>query len=159
MLPDQLPDSRGVLMLAAVAKCSRCTAVVNTHWKTCLVCQSPIEAGASHEGTEEESTRAPHEAGGVSRVLAVASEEPCPPLSPRWVVAYRSADGQLRGGYDDREAGTVKECRWDGHGWTVHLRNGDGLPLSRVVSVGQTDRTGRIIAAWTVREHGYDGLK
>lgn len=146
-------------MLAAVAKCSRCTAVINTHWESCLVCQSPVEAGTSHEGTEEKSSRVPHGAESVSSILAVASEEPSMPLSPGWVVAYRGTDGQLRGGYDDREAGTVSDCRWDGYSWTVHLRNGDGLPLSRVVSVGQTDRTGRIIAAWTVREHGYDGLK
>jgi hypothetical protein len=146
-------------MLIAVAKCLRCAAVVNTHWKACLVCQSPIEAGASHGGTEEDSPRVSHEAGSVSSVLAVSVEEPRPPLSSGWVVAYRGTDGQLRGGHDDREAGTVKGCRWDGYGWTVHLRNGDSVPLSRVVSVGQTDRTGRIVAVWLVREHGYDGLK
>ena len=33
-------------MLAAVAKCSRCAAVVNTHWSTCLVCRAPVEAGS-----------------------------------------------------------------------------------------------------------------
>ena len=36
-------------MLTAVAKCSRCAAVVNTHWKTCLVCHAPIEAGTPYK--------------------------------------------------------------------------------------------------------------
>jgi hypothetical protein len=31
------------------------------------------------------------------------------------------------------------------------------MPLSQVRSVGQTDEAGQIVAAWTVREHGYDG--
>jgi len=35
-------------MLTAVTKCSRCTAVVNTHWRVCLVCQAPIVAGTPH---------------------------------------------------------------------------------------------------------------
>ena len=36
-------------MSVAVATCSKCTARVNIHWKTCLVCRTPIEGRAHHE--------------------------------------------------------------------------------------------------------------
>lgn len=89
--------------------------------------------------------------------LAPKSQSPTPPLQPGWLAAYRYHDGSLRGGCDERESGTVRECRWDGQGWTVVLSNGSSIPLSRVVSVGKTDGSGRIVAAWTARSHGYDG--
>jgi hypothetical protein len=126
-------------MLAAVAKCSRCSAVVNTHWSTCLVCRAPAEAGSPP----------------IEEVLLV--DPPVPPLASGWLVAYRNCDGQLRGGCDEREAGTVAVCHWDGIGWTVCLTDGQQLPLSAIRSVAKTGPGGCVIAAWMVREHGADG--
>ena len=93
----------------------------------------------------------PHE----EEVIKVAS--PTPPLQPGWLVAYRDRRWTLCGGCDDRTHGTVQECRWDEKGWTVHLTDGQRLPLSIIRSVGRTESTRQIVAAWTVREHGYDG--
>jgi hypothetical protein len=138
-LSDRLPNSRGVMMLAAVAKCSRCAAVVNTHWSTCLVCRTPVEAK------------------NIRADAIIIAESPSAPLLPGWLITWRDRDGRLRGGCDDREAGTVKECRWNQHGWTVSLMDGQRLPLSGIRSVGKTDHRGCVVAAWTVREHGADG--
>jgi hypothetical protein len=80
-----------------------------------------------------------------------------PPVLPGWLVVYRGKDGTLQGGADDPAHGTVQRCWWDGTGWTVHLDDGQRLPLWMVRSVRKTDREGRVIAAWTVREHGFDG--
>lgn len=80
-----------------------------------------------------------------------------PPLLPGWVVSYRDRDGRLCGGCDDRDHGTVRECRWEGRAWAVHLTDRAAIPLSHVRSVGQTDEAGQIVAAWCVREHGFDG--
>lgn len=89
--------------------------------------------------------------------LPAASDEAQPPLQPGWLVSYRDRQGRLRGGCDERGQATVQTCTWNGRGWLVILTNGEQLPLSRIVSVGQTDAQGRVIAAWTVREHGFDG--
>ncbi len=80
-----------------------------------------------------------------------------PPIQSGWLVAYRDQRGALCGGCDDRQHGTVDACRWDGNGWTLCLTDGQEMPLSQVRSVGQTDEAGQIVAAWTVRKHGYDG--
>ena len=80
-----------------------------------------------------------------------------PPLQSGWLVAYRDAHGRLCGGADDRAHGTVERCAWSDSTWTVVLTDGPRLPLSMIRSVGRTDATGQIVAAWTVREHGYDG--
>ena len=82
---------------------------------------------------------------------------PEPPLQAGWLVAYRDPQNRLRGGCDEREAGTVQVCRWTGTTWTVLLTHGDMLPLSQIVSVGKTDSRGKVVAAWTVKAHGYDG--
>ena len=79
------------------------------------------------------------------------------PLQPGWLVVYRDRAGRLAGGCDDRGRGVVKECRWNGSAWLVRLTNGGTLALRSVLSVGKTDATGKIIAAWTVRECGVDG--
>ena len=86
------------------------------------------------------------------------AEEPTPPLRPGWLVVYRDQRGALCGGCDDRQHGTVKECRWAGVAWTVHLTDGQQLPLTSIRSVGKTDGEGRLVAAWSVRAHGYDGV-
>jgi hypothetical protein len=85
------------------------------------------------------------------------TQEPLPPLSPGWLVAYRDSAGRLCGGCDDRARGTVKCCEWDGQTWRITLTNGDILPIRQVVSVGKTDGEGRVTAAWLVNTHGYDG--
>lgn len=90
---------------------------------------------------------------------AIDPGQPSPPLQSGWSITYRDKAGRLRGGCDEREAGTVHECRWDTAGWIVLLTNGDLLPLQRIVSVGKTDWEGRIVSAWTVRSHGYNGEK
>ena len=86
-----------------------------------------------------------------------SADEPTPPIAPGWLVVYRDRRGGLRGGCDDRQHGTVEVCRWDGAGWMVHLTDGQQLPLLIIRAVGQTDATGRLIVAWTVPEHGFDG--
>jgi hypothetical protein len=146
--PWRFPNWRGVLMLVSVAKCSRCRAVINAHWKACLVCQSPIDAVPIQTLSD---------AVDISITPTAKAEEPCPPLLPGWLVAYRHRDGRLRGGCDEREAGTVTACHWDGTGWTVSLSNGDRFPLQRITAVSKTDAQGRVLAAWAVREHGFNG--
>jgi|CXWL01.1.fsa_nt_gi hypothetical protein len=94
---------------------------------------------------------------GVSAKITPSDENP--PLQPGWLVVYRDRQGVLCGGCDDRQRGTVDDCQWEEKGWTVHLMDGQRLPLSIIRSVGQTDDVGRIVAAWTVREHGYDGRR
>ena len=82
---------------------------------------------------------------------------PEPPLQSGWLVAYRDAQGRLRGGCDEREAGTVAGCEWNGTGWTIHLLNETTLPLRSVTSVGKTDAQGQVVGAWEVKHHGFDG--
>ncbi|MGQ0557485.1 MAG: hypothetical protein ACT4PN_16250 [Nitrospiraceae bacterium] len=90
-------------------------------------------------------------------VVDTESEALIPPLLPGWLIAHRDQRGRLRGGCDEREVGTVNGCEWTGSSWIVTLPNGDRLPLSKIVSVARTDAQGQVVAAWTVREHGYDG--
>lgn len=87
----------------------------------------------------------------------VALSGPMPPLQTSWIVAYRYRDGRLCGGCDDRAHGTVRGCTWDGSAWRVTLVDGQTLPLAAILSVGKTDAAGSVVAAWTVRTHGYDG--
>jgi hypothetical protein len=77
-----------------------------------------------------------------------------PPLKAGWLVVYHDQAGKLRGGTDERENGTVKECRSHGLGWSVHLSNGQTIPLAAVRCIGQTDEQGELKAAWSVRDHG-----
>jgi hypothetical protein len=81
------------------------------------------------------------------------------PLQPGWVVACRDRFGMLRGGWDDAERATVVVCHFDGLSWLVRLSGGEEVPLGAIRSVARTDNGGAVIAAWTVRECGYDGLK
>lgn len=89
----------------------------------------------------------------------VATPKPIPPIRPGWLVAYRDRNGALCGGCDDRQQGTVHECQWIGMAWIVLLTDGQRLSLTSIRSVGKTDSGGKIVAAWCVREHGYDGMK
>lgn len=139
----------------AVGHCSYCAAIVNRRWPSCLVCHAPLIAVTPCETGSPTSTAPTHPQADA--VTAVPS--PMPPLQPGWLVCYRDRRGVLCGGCDDRQHGTVDECRWDGKEWTIHLTDGQRLPLFIIRSVGQTDCAGRIVAAWTVREHGYDGRR
>lgn len=94
---------------------------------------------------------------GKLEVLTLPLDLPVEPLAPGWLVAYRDQAGRLRGGSDEREVGTVQGCEWTGSGWIVTLTNGETMPLRRIVSVGQTDAAGQVIAAWSTREHGLNG--
>jgi hypothetical protein len=147
LLPEALPnEERQAMTMTAVARCSECKAVVNVHWTACLVCRTSLSPVL-------ESPPPSHPTPGIHGRI----EEPVAPILPGWLVAYRDRQGRLCGGSDDRAHGTVKECRWGGIGWTVHLTDGQQMPLSLIRAVGKTDYTGQILAAWTVREHGADG--
>lgn len=139
------------MSVTAVGNCSRCAAVVNIHWPTCLVCHALI--APSREPRSNAKASLPQPQGDDGTELSA----PMPPLQPSWLVVYRDQRGALCGGCDDRPRGTVGECRWEENGWTVHLTDGQRLPLSLIRSVGQTDDAGQVVAAWTVREHGFDG--
>ena len=107
--------------------------------------------------TSDQAQRIVTQFPGKVEVLDLPPAPPAEPLQSGWLVCYRDRAGRLAGGCDDRQNGTVEQCQWDDAAWLVWLTNGDALPLRRIRSVGKTDATGRIVAAWTVREHGYDG--
>jgi len=136
----------------AVGQCPQCHAVVNVYWPACLVCHTLLMAVPVCE------TEGPESAPPVqAQADPTEGITPTPPLQPGWLVSYRDGRGVLCGGCDDRQHGTVQESVWGGSGWTVHLTDGQRLPLSIIRSVGRTDDVGKIVAAWTVREHGFDG--
>ncbi|MDC8450818.1 MAG: hypothetical protein LV473_21035 [Nitrospira sp.] len=89
--------------------------------------------------------------------IYIPGGSPIPPIKPGWLVTYRKRDGRLCGGSEDRAHGTVKACVWNGIGWDVCLTDTQRMPLLAVRAVAKTDQAGRILAAWSVREHGYDG--
>ena len=128
----------------AVGHCSHCAAVVNLHWPNCLVCHAALSAPL-HEAGSPTITEPDH----PQEVTTAAATLP---LKAGWLVGYRNQQGALCGGCDDRQHGTVQECRWTAVGWMVHLTDGQRLPLSIIRGVTKPDGT-----AWTVREHGYDG--
>ncbi len=135
------------MTITAVSRCAQCEAVVNIRWPSCLVCRAtlpPVVATGSSEVIHENQGRA---------------VEPLMPILPGWLVTYQDKEGRLSGGAEDRGHGTVQECRWDAGHWTVHLTNGQQVPLWVIRAVGQTDTDGRLLAAWEVRRHGYDGRK
>jgi len=100
---------------------------------------SSPEAGVKCELTLPESHEAPpvsslrthtHTSAGFPNTgAAMKCETKCEgpltlpesPLQYGWLIAYRDRQGRLRGGSDERERGTVQECRWDGRGWTIFL--------------------------------------
>lgn len=80
-----------------------------------------------------------------------------PPLVSGWIVTYLDQQGALVGGWDERASSTVTQCDWNGKAWVVRLSGGVTIPLMAVRGVGKTNAEGRLVAAWTVRAHGYDG--
>lgn len=111
-----------------------------------------LETGACFAVTPHQGQRIMAQFPGKVEVLDLPLDPPTEPLQPGWLVVYRDRAGRLAGGCDDRERGTVEECRWSENGWTVHLTDGQRLPLSIIRGVTTLDG-----AAWTTREHGYDG--
>jgi hypothetical protein len=110
------------------------------------------EPGAVFTVTAEQAARLLARAPGKLQALTMPPDLPEEPLQPGWLVCYRDQRGALCGGCDDRQHGTVAGCRWTAGAWTVHLTDGQRLPLSIIRGVTTPDG-----AAWTVREHGYDG--
>lgn len=82
-----------------------------------------------------------------------------PPLPPYCFVTYIDSQWRLRGGWDERNACTVRQCHGGGAACQVELSNGDFIPLQAVRAVGQLNAEGRLVAAWEVRDHGYNGRK
>ena len=110
-----------------------------------------LHAGQTIDLPPEKARRLLERAAGRVRVLGDATQ-PIAPIKPGWFVIYPNREGKLCGGFDEREHGTVLECRWEGTGWTVHLTDGQRLSLSIIRGVGKPNGAG-----WTVKEHGYDG--
>ena len=82
---------------------------------------------------------------------------PAPPLPLYCFVTYIDSSGRLCGGWDERNACTVRQCHGSGAACQVELSNRDFIPLQAVRAVGQLNAEGRLVAVWTVRDHGYDG--
>jgi hypothetical protein len=144
-LPNSIPVQGAAMSTTAVGRCSQCQAIVNVHWQSCLVCKAILPQ--------------PEVPGSLSGPAdLVTSLPPSPPLQRGWIVAYRDREGHLCGGSDDRAHGTVQSCEWARNGWAVLLTDGQCLPIFLIRSVGQTDANGKLRAAWTVRECGFDGL-
>ena len=100
---------RSAMSLTAVSRCLQCHAVVNVHWTACLVCKALLPMVPAdpprcfRAGKDSQPSEAcPHSAA-----------------KPGWLVVYRDQTGKLRGGADEREHGTVKECRWQRAGWVL----------------------------------------
>lgn len=81
------------------------------------------------------------------------STESTKPIQPGWLVTYRTPDGQLAGGAEDRQTGTVTACTAS----SVQLTNGATVQLNRIVGAARTDASGAVLAAWLVARHGLDG--
>ena len=116
-----------------------------------------FDPGSAFAVTPNQAKRVLDKFPGKVEVLTLAAGPANEPLSSGWLIAYRDQAGRLRGGSDEREVGTVQVCEWTGSGWRVTLTNGEIMPLRRIVSVGQTDAAGQVIAAWSTREHGLNG--
>lgn len=80
-----------------------------------------------------------------------------PPIEPGWFVTYIDRRRKLQGGAEDRAHGTVKECRREAGRWMVYLTDGQQVFLERIVGVAKVNAQGRIVSAWRVKEHGFDG--
>ena len=113
-----------------------------------------LEPGACFTATPNQGARLLAQFTGKLQAITLPPDEP---LQPGWLVVYRDRAGRLAGGCDDRQGGTVQSCTWDGSTWTAILTDGQRLRLSAVLSVAKTGQYGQVLAAWSVREHGYDG--
>lgn len=107
---------------------------------------STVQAGSSPSPAESRPCVNPPPASG-SEI----------PILPGWLVAYRGPDGKLRGGWEERDHGTIRKGRFSDGGWIFTLTDGTEISVRAIVSVAQVALDGRVVAAWTVREHGLDG--
>lgn len=86
------------------------------------------------------------------RPVVQAEVQPCKaPLKNGWAIVYR------RTRHDRPHDGIVSRCERTGNYRIVQLTNGTRIPLEWITSVGKTDGAGKVVAAWTVYEHGFDG--
>ena len=93
----------------------------------------------------------------LSTITTQYTEPPTAPLQVGWLIVFRERGGRLRGGGDEREYGTVTGCSWNGQTWVVTVLNGMTVALSCITSVAKTNSEGQVVAAWAVKQHGYDG--
>jgi hypothetical protein len=114
---------------------------------------------SSHSGPLPSISEAPTTYSKSSAPARTVTHQHAWPLQPGWIVAYRDQFGMLRGGCDEFERAIVMECQFDGVVWKVRLLGGEEVDLRAIRSVAKTDDNGEVIAAWTVRECGYDGEK
>jgi hypothetical protein len=82
---------------------------------------------------------------------------PVPPIRPGWLITYRASDGRLQGGDFDRAHAAVAVSIYGDHGWTFTLTDGKTVPMQAIRGVAKKACDGRIVAGWTVREHGLEG--
>lgn len=93
----------------------------------------------------------------AKKIFSPTVDSPASPLPAHCFVTYSDTQGRLCGGWDERNACTVKQCHGVGADCQIRLSDGHTIPLRAVRAVGQLNTEGRLIAVWTVREHGYDG--
>jgi hypothetical protein len=103
-------------------------------------------------------TRTADDLSKPDQFSSAVNQGPTPPLQHGWLVIYRDGRGRLCGGMEDRRRGTVTAMDYSVSGWTVTVADGTRFPLSIVRSVAKTDGRGNVVAAWTVRAHGADGM-
>jgi hypothetical protein len=101
----------------------------------------------------------PTSIGSLGAIVTAPPEMPQAPVRASWLVAYRDRQGRLSGGSHDSQHGTVSSAQYGVSGWTFCLTDGHRISMKAIVSVAKTDEAGRVVAAWTVREHGLDGTK
>lgn len=126
-----------------------------------------FESGQVIDVPEDRALRIMVKAPG--RLRPVQSTEPSvtpprdglliPPIQSGWIVTYEDRHRKLCGGVVDRVRGTVQDCRREAGRWMVRLTDGQQIFLERIKAVGQSDAQGRLLAAWEVKRHGFNGEK
>lgn len=140
--------------MTAISTCAQCKAVINIHWTACLVCKATISTVSGVSAPHQHTPDLPEQIGG-----SVAPDPPPSPLPLPCFVTFTDSQGRLRGGWEERATCMVKQCHGVGAHCQAELVNGDKIPLRAVRAVGQLNAEGRLIGAWSVRDHGYDGQK
>ena len=135
------------MTVTAVSRCAQCEAVVNVYWPSCLVCRAalpPVPEAPAPSGLIPDNQR---RAGRAPRSN-----------SPRLA---RDVSGSTQGnflvGLRIERMGRCRSVAGMQERRTVRLTDGQQIPRWIIRAVGKTDQGGRILAAWSVRDHGYDG--
>lgn len=123
--------------------------------KVCIYMETKEATGTKETKQTKELTEP--EAACYSTAIGHTVAVPEAPLQAGWLVTYRDRSGRLCGGSLDRDHGSVATMEWTRGSWTVCLTDGQRLPLQAIRAVAKTDRCGTLLAAWTVKDHGYDG--